>query len=1102
MMEYLTQKYWEKINTDETDNKGICFEKLVQDLLIAEYGQAAFQSTRKSWDGNKDFFYYSRQKNIWAECKNYASSIDLRVLASTLIMAQLTEIDTVLFYSYSPINVNTKAKLLINAEKKSKTIYFYDDDVLERKIFQYWDYIGAHYFPEFSYNKVYSVPAEHSYEAKCLLFGNPLDPSSSIDGYELKHLTLFKMFEMDICIVNRENKSNVITLGFKKPDQIKADFEIYPEHIVKSKMIFSLGPYEGKNIRLWLIPIKENCSLPHPYINGSQLRFPKNIEFKPLEIRSKNSRRLIGRSYEQCLVDFKHKVLFETDKLKIGVFYGHSGTGKSRLYEECLNISKINGYEIIDFCSTINAERVQTIQEFVQKILINIYDISLEELEHIIKALTFCINDHSFLSKQPEYRMLADIFNIKNDTDMQIWLKNYLSLIVLKLAKNKFLIAIDNTQFFDDNVLGLIDDICNQLIGIKPCSTKFLFTFNEDYIKRNSKVDIFLGNYTSNHSISFTKHILGFENSQECFEFLQETLLIGDIFHKTEISNISENLNRNPFFLEQMIFWLQDKYAIEQVNNRYVIKNELLLKSLIRNIPNTVFDILENRWEYYKKHCESDYKKAIILFSAIHLYNELEKKDIDDLFISWNMVKELEKIGFIILEDTFNVITIKFRHDLIDKFFSKMYSFFSKKIIDYENQCNIVLRNNDLRYYLELLYIDKTNSNLSNADLSEMLSLHIDSRLAYEFYLLVFDKYLNSFDYNYSEDKVAWINNIYQIIVFVHDILGNNVMRKCVDKLLFKLKHIPEVFCYTEYGKLLLYVSEAYDSMGSYHEAVQLIKDYKDKAFGIQDENVHSFEQKKQLSEIYNRLHVYCRHQVSEPLESEEIMDYLNKSADIADDISYTVIQYVNYSDRGYLYYDLPLSDHRHINTISYWKEACKIYEKGGAEIKKLNYLRKKVQLALLAGESQKSVQAVEKGIEEIDFSKYAYQQTFFKWWFYHALAEGYLLDYEVKNAEAIEKALEHANFYSELLDSNKKFYYLQLRAVYMYYLGKKEDAIALNSEAIELVESSNYNMKKNSLKCQLHKNETIMRSIKPKPQDKLYSQIHTTDGLFNLPCM
>lgn len=1102
MMQHLMPKYWDKINNDEFDNKGNRFEELVLDLLIAEYGKAAFQSTRHSWDGSKDFFYYSEQKKCWAECKNYASSIDLKVLASTLIMAQISKIDTVLFYSYSPINVNTKAKLLINAEKNGKTIYFYDGAVLERKIFQYWDYVGEQYFPMFSYKELCPGKLETNYESKCLLYGNPLDAGSSIEGYELKHLTLFKMFEMDICIINKENNANTISLGFKKIEQIKSQFEIYPEYIIKSKSVFTLAPYEGKTIRLWFIPIKENCSIPCPYINGKKLSLPKNVEFKALEIKNKNNRRLIGKSYEQCVIDFKQEVLFETNKLKIGIFYGNSGTGKSKLYEECLNIAKINGYEIIDFCSIINSEKEQSVQDFIQKLLVNIYGISLNELEQIFKEVKFFDNNNQFLLAQPEYRMLAEIFSINSNAEMQNWLNQYLNLIILKLANNKFLFAVDNLQFLNERVLDLIDDICNQLIRIQACNTKFLFTFNIDYIKRDSKADIFLGNYTSNKMVSFTKHTKGFENSNECFEFLQEALCVGDIFQETEISNIAENMNKNPFFLEQMIYWLCDKQALELSNEHYVVKNEFLLKSLTRNIPKTVYDILETRWDYHRKCNKENLEISIILFSAIHLYKELEKKDIDNLGISWDIVKDLERAGFILVEDTPNAIIIKFRHDLIDKFFTKMYSSFSKKIIDYENDKNVTLRRNNIRYYFGLLYIEKSSVCLSKISLTEIMDLHIDGRLAYEFYLLIFEKYLDGFDSNYTENKITWINSIYQIIILIHDTLGNTVMKKCTDELLLKLKSVQEVFNYIEYGRLLIYISEAYDSMGNYQEAVQLINGYKEKAFGIQDENVHTKEQKMFLSEVYNRLHVYWRHQVLAPLENKEIITYLNKSATIADDLQYAVMQYVNFSDMGYLYYDLPLSNEEHVNTTFYWEKACKVYENGGAEAKKLNYLRKKVQLALLKGESEKAIHNAEIGLEQIDFSEYAYQQTFFKWWFYHALAEGYLLSYTDENVAAIEKALERAHFYSDLLDSNKKFYYLQLRSVYMYYLGKKDVAIALNNEAMKLAEASNYIMKKISLKQQLLQNATTLLVNSINQQTNLYSQIHTTDGLFNLPCI
>lgn len=1085
---------------ENTNDKGICFEKLVENLLIAEYGKAVFQGTRASWDGSKDFYYYSHQNKYWAECKNYTSSIDLKVLASTLVMAQLSEIDTILYYSYSAINVNTKAKLLLSASRKGKNVYFYDDTVLEQKIFQYWDCIGEIYFPEFSKEDISFENLEHNIESKCLLYGTPLDLGAAIAEYEVKHLTLFKMFEMDICIINRTQSNNKINFGFKKLAQLKAQFDVYPEYQFRSKTEIILGPYEGKVIRLWLVPLKENCTLPNPCINGKSIGLPKNVEFKALQ--SRRNSRLIGKSYDQILTNFKKNVLSDNVKLKICVFYGNSGTGKSKLFQECLNSSKISGYDIVEFGNLNNSKSLLSTQDFIQKLLVAIYSISLDMLEEIIKGIKFQGNNDLFIKKQPEYHMLADVFSVTDTVTMQKWINQYIDLIVVKLAKCKFLIAIDNVQFLDNEIIDLLDFICTKLINIKPCNTKFLFTFNVDYIKKDSKASQFLSQYTSDDSLTCAEHITGFKSSQECYEFLQESFSIGEVFQRNDIEYIVKNLNRNPFYLEQMIYWLQEKQVLESREGSYKISDHIAFDKLIRNIPNTVYKILLERWNYYQKNYKSEIEKVTILFSAIHLYNELTKREIDELKISWEIITELESMGFITIEDTLYHTSVSFQHDLIDNFFAKIYPSFSKQAITYENKMNIVLRCSDTRNFMGKLYSDENNCLLTNSQISEILSVHVDGRLCYEFYLLVFEKILDNFEHNYSDNKTMCINNIYQAMVFIHDILGNYVMEKNTDKLLYKLKNIHGLFDCIEYGKLLLYISEAYDSMGKYQEAVRLIKDYLDNAFGKQIEKSLSIEQQKIISQIYNRLHVYYRHQVATPLENKDIMDYLNKSSYIANNIQDAVMQYVNYSDRGYLYYDLPLSDNNHNKTILYWEKACNIYEKGNAEAKYINYLRKKTQLSLLEGDSEKAVHAAERGLEEIDISPYAYQQTFFKWWFYHALAEAYLLCYKNENAEAIEKSLERANFYSDLLTSNKRFYYLQLKSVYMYYLKRYDNAIELNNEAIKLVESSNYKLKKASIKKQLSENEFILKSILREPQHNLYSQIHTTDGLFNLPCM
>lgn len=1065
---------------ENTNDKGICFEKLVENLLIAEYGKAVFQGTRASWDGSKDFYYYSHQNKYWAECKNYTSSIDLKVLASTLVMAQLSEIDTILYYSYSAINVNTKAKLLLSASRKGKNVYFYDDTVLEQKIFQYWDCIGEIYFPEFSKEDISFENLEHNIESKCLLYGTPLDLGAAIAEYEVKHLTLFKMFEMDICIINRTQSNNKINFGFKKLAQLKAQFDVYPEYQFRSKTEIILGPYEGKVIRLWLVPLKENCTLPNPCINGKSIGLPKNVEFKALQ--SRRNSRLIGKSYDQILTNFKKNVLSDNVKLKICVFYGNSGTGKSKLFQECLNSSKISGYDIVEFGNLNNSKSLLSTQDFIQKLLVAIYSISLDMLEEIIKEIKFQGNNDLFIKKQPEYHMLADVFSVTDTVTMQKWINQYIDLIVVKLAKCKFLIAIDNVQFLDNEIIDLLDFICTKLINIKPCNTKFLFTFNVDYIKKDSKASQFLSQYTSDDSLTCAEHITGFKSSQECYEFLQESFSIGEVFQRNDIEYIVKNLNRNPFYLEQMIYWLQEKQVLESREGSYKISDHIAFDKLIRNIPNTVYKILLERWNYYQKNYKSEIEKVTILFSAIHLYNELTKREIDELKISWEIITELESMGFITIEDTLYHTSVSFQHDLIDNFFAKIYPSFSKQAITYENKMNIVLRCSDTRNFMGKLYSDENNCLLTNSQISEILSVHVDGRLCYEFYLLVFEKILDNFEHNYSDNKTMCINNIYQAMVFIHDILGNYVMEKNTDKLLYKLKNIHGLFDCIEYGKLLLYISEAYDSMGKYQEAVRLIKDYLDNAFGKQIEKSLSIEQQKIISQIYNRLHVYYRHQVATPLENKDIMDYLNKSSYIANNIQDAVMQYVNYSDRGYLYYDLPLSDNNHNKTILYWEKACNIYEKGNAEAKYINYLRKKTQLSLLEGDSEKAVHAAERGLEEIDISPYAYQQTFFKWWFYHALAEAYLLCYKNENAEAIEKSLERANFYSDLLTSNKRFYYLQLKSVYMYYLKRYDNAIELNNEAIKLVESSNYKLKKASIKKQLSENEFILKSILREP--------------------
>ena len=114
-MKKLRSEYWDSFTkTDENGHikgDGIKFEELVEYLLNAQYGEK-WEHTKKSHDDNRDFWIYYKEQHMWAECKNYKNSIAMDILAPTLVMAHIYEVNEILFFSRSSINASAKNKIM------------------------------------------------------------------------------------------------------------------------------------------------------------------------------------------------------------------------------------------------------------------------------------------------------------------------------------------------------------------------------------------------------------------------------------------------------------------------------------------------------------------------------------------------------------------------------------------------------------------------------------------------------------------------------------------------------------------------------------------------------------------------------------------------------------------------------------------------------------------------------------------------------------------------------------------------------------------------------------------------------------------------------
>ncbi len=116
------------------ENKGIRFEDLIEKLIRAMFPGEKWRRTGKSYDGKKDFVFPAEESlpdQKWAECKNYKSNLSLNVIAPTLIMGAIENINTIFFFSYSPLNDNAVDNLLRYAKQNQKDIRIYDGPLLE-----------------------------------------------------------------------------------------------------------------------------------------------------------------------------------------------------------------------------------------------------------------------------------------------------------------------------------------------------------------------------------------------------------------------------------------------------------------------------------------------------------------------------------------------------------------------------------------------------------------------------------------------------------------------------------------------------------------------------------------------------------------------------------------------------------------------------------------------------------------------------------------------------------------------------------------------------------------------------------------------------------
>lgn len=1064
---------------------------LIKSVLDAMYGQSKWIGTKDSWDGSKDFYYYSTESKMWAECKNYGSSIGLKVVSPSLVMARVYDIDTLLFFSYSAINDNTKSKMAKYADKTFLKVKFFDDEALEKLLFSHWSDIGKKFFKNYK-SSVTSYISEPMIDQ--IIYKNPLLNQTECLDNELGELNAYHMFEIDICIINRNNIDLSVEISFE--DLHSEDlqfFDINPFKLKQAPENIVVSAYASSVYKIFMSPTMggRELNLPKILVNGKNVASNKEFLLKPIKCRLLKENRLIGEKYNKIVDDFCDNIIH--NKIAFTLF-GGSGVGKSRLFTECVKKCIAKDYILLNYSAAYHVtSRLNDAHNLMKGIIIALYDLTDEETLNMFYKIAINPSVNLDMETLSAFQMIKAFLDADTSSQYISLIDKYIDILCQKLSQRKYFIAVDNVQFFDESIAYFFHKIISNRVNSRNgTGSIFLLTFNTDYMRTNSLcMELFLF-LKEGHPLLEKEKILGFQSDDECEVYLQETLSIGNLMDKNDINAIIRKTSRNPFYLEQMVSWLHEKRVLEIKDGNYFVKKPEELLQKMNEIPKEVSEIIRQRWNFFIAF--NSEKEAILVLSAIRFYASLSKQDATLLGINWHMIEDMEKNGFLsITSDNINPAA-GFTHDLIENFFSEKYFPLCKWICDYELENN--LKHQKLNYqqcFFDLYENVTTNINT----LHENISLDIPVKLAGEFYSVFCNRYIDYFAQ--FSDKSQWIIDMTQLMGKIRDHQGNEKMLSTAQKIRFTLAGHDDLTTEMCYGRFLLMISETLDSIGEYKKAHDLVYEYKNQI----ESNDNSTGQKRFLSELYNRLHVYRRHQCVSPLKDYLTEKYIKKAIQLSAETKFREMEYVNNSDLGYLYYSLPASDENAQYTLQYWIKARKVFEQYDIPSKTLNYIRKCVQIALLHQSSDEAICACREGLSYIDNGKYSYQKLFFKWWFSMALVEGYLQDIVHNNLDDVNEYLNRAQEYADLLKSNKKYYVLFLRAIYFYYKDDRQKAAEYFESCSDLLAQSNYMSKMKILLEQTGYNQKIALNQKISDSKKqLTSQIITKDGLFNLICL
>lgn len=984
--EYIDHKTNEKKTRKIHDGKK--FEEMVSDLLEKMYPDTgSWNPTAATHDGSRDYYTQIQDRLLWAECKNYNNNIALSTIAPTLVMAQVCNVDELLFFSSSPINENTKKKLCFYSHINKKVVKFYDGEVFEQLLFQYRavldKYLGS---PDIE------APTDSAgYTVYQWLFKNPFLNNYKADyvfDKEPLKLQYNDVFSICYAIINCDVQNPlevVFTLDpagedydcfalLNREDEESSDRNI----CIRKRLTPNEMYFHSFNFRI----IKNKSSMALPVIRVSINR-AEHIEEIPaieknIECTCLGKAQLVGSHYENILARLESEIL-DVNYLSGILIYGSSGTGKTRLLEDSLKLLIKHDYKVLNFVGIVEDSGINVIKEIVY-VLFELSDelINYDLLEQVVPKE---------LVQSTEVKTVIMFLKYLSEPNANIKdiIKKYGKIIYEKLSREKYVLIIDNLQYFDDSMILFLEELLRYSKNNNRDNwLSLILVINTDYTDDASsciKIKYMVEQLSAGSGCKFVSEpIDGFATPEISLNFLKQILRMKSEDYDNHLLKLVNRLSSKPYYIEQAIIDLINREIITFVNDVLYIKEPDKFINSLDSIPDGINETMKKRWAFLLERYPQYRMDFLTALSMIHLCRKIDKVFWDRIQFHFAALNILCDYHIIKREYTRRTCYYLFDHDLVENYFCQTLSLNDFGIAYLHNGYMEEIKNyNPAIYNICLLKYEKMTFDELNLFISSSSKITISYKIFYTYYELLANKYLNV-EVSGSNDKL-WLFNLNQICIRIRDRLGNRQAEELFlhvyGHIAFQDEKVQNAF--EEYTTLLFTLCETLEHLGMDNRVIEIYNEH------LSYFRKTSFNDRTEIKEviafIHNRLHVAYKRTNRDDAGRMQ-WAHLKTSLKLSKNLSDKRYLAENLFDQGNLYYDFSCHQKK---LLECWETGCELVKDNHIELMTLHRIKKLIQISFIKGDLKKIPSLIRSGFRYIEHGKYNEFPLFFSSFFYLA---------------------------------------------------------------------------------------------------------------------